>query len=138
MEFEKLKEIIAEALQAYHGDKWLIKGLPKTTYKNAEKAASDKNYEFLSNDEESDIGTWDCISLSDCRDIVTYAHNWSEIFESIITRPEDQALSNQEQKTEWITTISKEMNRLSKSTYSVPKSTFEEISSIYAWLIGNE
>ena len=135
---EKLKDVIAEALQEYYGDKWLIKGLPKTTYKEAEKAASDKNYELLSNDEESDIEPWDCISLSDCKDIVVYSHNWSEIFESIITRPEDQKLSTKELKTEWISTISKEKNRLSKSTYSVPKSSFELISSIYAWLVGTE
>lgn len=135
---EKLKEIVSEALQNYYGDKWLIKGLPKTTYKNAQKDADDKNYELISNDEEADINTWDCITLSDCKDIVTYSHNWSEIFESIITRPEDHGLSNKEQKTEWITTISKEKNKLSKSTYSVPKSTFEMISSIYVWLIGYE
>lgn len=135
---EKLKEIVSEALQNYYGDKWLIKGLPKTTYKNAQKDADDKNYELISNDEEADIDTWDCITLSDCKEIVTYSHNWSDIFESIITRPEDHGLSNKEQKTEWITTISKEKNKLSKSTYSVPKSTFEMISSIYVWLVGNE
>lgn len=135
---EKLKDVIAESLQEYYGDKWLIKGLPKTTYKEAEKAASDKNYELLSNDEESDIEPWDCISLSDCKDIVVYSHNWSEIFESVITRPEDLILSTKEQKTEWISTISKEQNKLSKSTYSVPKSSFELISNIYAWLVGTD
>lgn len=135
---EKLKDVISESLQEYYGDKWLIKGLPKTTYKEAEKAASDKNYELLSNDEESDIEPWDCISLSDCKDIVVYSRNWSEIFESIITRPEDLILSTKEQKTEWINTISKEQNKLSKSTYSVPKSSFELISNIYAWLVGTD
>ena len=135
---EKLKDVIAESLQEYYGDKWLIKGLPKTTYKEAEKAASDKNYELLSNDEESDIEPWDCISLSDCKDIVVYSRNWSEIFESIITRPEDLILSTKEQKTEWINTISKEQYKLSKSTYSVPKSSFELISNIYAWLVGTD
>lgn len=135
---EKLKDVIAESLQEYYGDKWLIKGLPKTTYKEAEKAASDKNYELLSNDEESDIEPWDCISLSDCKDIVVYSRNWSEIFESIITRPEDLILSTKEQKTEWINTISKEQNKLSKSTYSVPKSSFELVSNIYAWLVGTD
>lgn len=135
---EKLKDVIAESLQEYYGDKWLIKGLPKTTYKEAEKAASDKNYELLSNDEESDIEPWDCISLSYCKDIVVYSRNWSEIFESIITRPEDLILSTKEQKTEWINTISKEQNKLSKSTYSVPKSSFELISNIYAWLVGTD
>lgn len=134
---ERVKEVIAQALNSYYGDKWMIKGLPKTIYKNAEKMASDRNYELLSNDEDGEIEAWDCISLSDCRDIVIYSHNWSEIFEAIITRPEDKKLSNKEQKTEWIATMSKEINKMSKPTYSVPKATFELISDIYNWLSDN-
>lgn len=76
--------------------------------------------------------------MADCREIVTYSHNWSEIFESIVTRPEDERLSNKEQKTEWMSTMSKEINKISKSTYSVPKATFELISSIYNWLVVEE
>lgn len=135
---EKVKEIIARSLNLYYGEKWMIKGLPKTIYKNAEKLASDRNYELLSNDEDGEIGIWDCISLGDCRSIVTYSHNWSEIFESIITRPEDRTLSNKEQKTQWISIMSKEINKMSKQTYSVSKMTFEMISEVYAWLSHNE
>ncbi len=132
---ERVKDIIANALESYHGENWIIKGLPKNTYKTAKKMADDKNYELLSNDEEAEIDTWDCITLADCREIVTYSHNWSEIFESIVTRPEDVGLSNKEQKTEWMSTMSKEINKISKTTYSVPKVTFELISSIYDWLV---
>lgn len=132
---EKVKGIIAEALESYYGDKWLIKGLPKSIYNNAKKIADDKNYELLSNDEDGEIEIWDCVTLADCREIVTYSHNWSEIFESIITRPEDSKMSNKEQKTEWMLSMSKEINKMAKSSYSVPKSTFELISSIYDWLI---
>lgn len=132
---EKVKGIISEALESYYGDKWLIKGLPKSIYNNAKKIADDKNYELLSNDEDGEIEIWDCVTLADCREIVTYSHNWSEIFESIITRPEDGRLSNKEQKTEWMLSMSKEINKMAKSSYSVPKSTFELISSIYDWLI---
>lgn len=135
---ERVKEIIAQALNSYYGDKWLIKGLPKTIYKNAEKLASDRNYELLSNDEDAEIEAWDCISLSDCKEIVTYSHNWSEIFEAIMTRPEEKSLSTKDQKTEWITTMSKEINKMSKQTYSVPKATFELISEVYNWLNVNE
>lgn len=133
---EKLKEKIAESLQQYYGDNWLIRGLPKTTYKKAKEIADEKNYELLSNDEEAEIEVWDCITLANCKEIVTYSHNWSEIFESIITRPEDRRLSNKEQKTKWIDLVSKEKSKLSKSTYSIPKLTFETISSIYKWLVG--
>lgn len=109
--------------------------MPKTTYKTAKKMADDKNYELLSNDEDAEIDVWDCISLADCREIVMYSHNWSEIFESIITRPEDSNLSNKEQKTEWMATMNKEINKISKTTYSVPKTTFEQISNVYDWLV---
>ncbi len=132
---ERIKETIANALKLYYGDNWEIKGLPKKTYKSAKKMADDRNYELLSNDEEAEINIWDCITLADCREIVTYSHNWSEIFESIVTRPEDVDLSNKEQKTEWMSMMSKEINKISKTTYSVPKIMFELISSIYDWLV---
>lgn len=135
---EHVKAIIANALESYYGENWIIKGLPKNTYKTAKKMADDKNYELLSNDEEAEIDTWDCITLADCRGIVTYSHNWSEIFENIVTRPEDVDLSNKERKTEWMSTMSKEINKISKATYSVPKMTFELISSIYDWLVGEK
>ncbi len=135
---EHVKTIIANALESYYGENWIIKGLPKNTYKTAKKMADDKNYELLSNDEEAEIDTWDCITLADCRGIVTYSHNWSEIFENIVTRPEDVDLSNKERKTEWMSTMSKEINKISKATYSVPKMTFELISSIYDWLVGEK
>lgn len=131
---ERVKEMIADALNSYYGDKWLIKGLPKTIYKNAEKLASDRNYDLLSNDEDGEIEAWDCITLSDCKEIVTYSHNWSEIFEPIMTRPEDKNLSTKDQKTEWMAIMNKEINKMSKQTYSVPKVTFEMISEVYEWL----
>ena len=131
---ERVKEMVADALNSYYGDKWLIKGLPKTIYKNAEKMASDRNYDLLSNDEDGEIEAWDCVTLSDCKEIVTYSHNWSEIFEPIMTRPEDKNLSTKDQKTEWMAVMNKEINKMSKQTYSVPKVTFEMISEVYEWL----
>ncbi|MBE7065681.1 MAG: DGQHR domain-containing protein [Ruminococcaceae bacterium] len=132
---DNIKIKIATALESYYGENWIIKGLPKHTYKNAKKIADDKNYELISNDEDAEIEIWDCITLADCKEIVTYSHNWSEIFENIITRPEDKAKANKEQKTEWLDIMSKELNKISKSSYSVPKATFEMISSIYEWLV---
>lgn len=133
-----VKSIISHNLLEYYGENWLIKGIPKSIYKSAEKTASDKNYELLSNDEEGSFEIWDCITLADCREIVCYSHNWRDIFENILTRPEDAKLTTKEQKSEWILTMSKEINKISKPTYSVPKSTFELISSVYKWLIENQ
>ncbi|WP_346878906.1 DGQHR domain-containing protein [Clostridium sp. UBA7791] len=133
----KVKEKIADALESYHGDNWLIKGLPKTVYKNAKATADEKNYEFLSNDEDEEVDVWDCVSLADCKEIVTYAHNWSDIFENIITRPEEIKISGgKEAKTQWIVDMSKEKTKLAKPSYSVSKQMFETISSVCEWLEG--
>lgn len=67
-----VKEKIAEALEEYYGDNWVIKGIPKSVYKRAKGEADEKNYELISNDEESDISEWDCVTLKECRDIVQY------------------------------------------------------------------
>lgn len=131
---ECVKEKISFGLMGYYGENWLIKGLPKTIYKNAERSANDRNYDLLENDEEGNVEIWDCITLADCKEIVSYSRNWSEIFESVLTRPEDLHLSTKDQKTEWIITLSKEINKIAKPSYSVPKSTFELISSVYKWL----
>ena len=55
-----------------------------------------------------------------------------------MTRPEDKELSTKDQKTNWLVIMSKEINKLSKQSYSVPKSTFEMISEVYDWLSDNE
>ena len=132
---ECVKEKISTGLIGYHGENWQIKGIPKTIYKNAEQTANDRNYELLTNDEDGNIELWDCITLADCKEIVGYSRNWSEIFEGILTRPEDSNLSTKDQKTEWIVTLSKEINKIAKPSYSVPKATFELISSVYKWLL---
>ncbi|MGE9943232.1 DGQHR domain-containing protein [Bariatricus sp. SGI.161] len=131
-----LKEKIASALSEYYGENWVIKGIPKSVYKRAKSEADEKNYEYVSQDEDIElISEWDCITLAECREIVTYSHNWSEIFENIITRPEEKKITGgKDAKTAWITTLSKESNKLMKPTYSVPKAVFELISSIYQWL----
>lgn len=132
---EKVKEKISDALYSYYGENWLVKGLPKSLYKTAQNQATDKNYELLNNGEDDEIGVWDCVTLADCKEIITYSHHWKEIFESIMTYPEDKGLSNKEQKTEWLLLMSKELNKLSKQSYSVPKNTFEDISGIYSWIV---
>lgn len=128
-----LRELIVTSLKTHLGDNWL-RGVPKPTYKAARSIADEKNYNLSENGENGDIEWWDCISFEDCYNIVTYSSNWRDIFEGLITRPEGLSLSTKEQKTEWIKLLSKEKNKLSKPSYSVSKSSFEIISSIYKWL----
>lgn len=132
---DSVKNIIARDLENYYGENWIIKGLPKSVYKQAKAEADERNYELLSKDEDADVDVWDCISLAECREISIYSKNWSEIFEEELTRPEETKITGgKEAKTEWLLTLSKEHNKLTKPAYSVPKNTFEMISSIYKWL----
>lgn len=132
---DSVKNIIARELENYYGENWIIKGLPKSVYKQAKAEADERNYELLSKDEDADVDVWDCISLSDCREISIYSKNWSEIFEEELTRPEETKITGgKEAKTEWLITLNKEQNKIAKPAYSVPKNTFEMISSIYKWL----
>lgn len=131
-----LKERLACELEEYYGDNWVVKGIPKSVYKRAKAEADERNYDNISKDEyEDSVTEWECITLAECRDIIIYSHNWQDIFENIMTRPEEKKIiGGKEAKTEWIITISKEYSRLKKPSYSVPKATFETISSIYEWL----
>ncbi|SEA60747.1 DNA sulfur modification protein DndB [Eubacterium aggregans] len=135
----KLKEKIEIGLQQYYGENWEIKGLPKTVYKKAEGEANDRNYENVSKDEEDVefVTAWDYVDLLDFKSIVIYGSNWSEIFDDIITRPEDkQVAGGKEAKTKWIETLSKEKNKLVRtSSYSVPKMSFELISEVHQWIV---
>ncbi|WP_061312490.1 DGQHR domain-containing protein [Clostridium botulinum] len=131
-----LKEKLSNALEEYYGENWIIKGIPKSVYKRAKSESDERNYENISKGENIDSVTeWECITFAECRDIIIYSHNWSEIFENIVTRPEEkELLGGKEAKTEWISILSKESNRLMKASYSVSKSMFEMIGNIFAWL----
>lgn len=135
----KVKDTILEALESYYGDSWFAKGMPKNIYKRAKSDADEQNYALLQDDQDADVEIWDCITLSDCKDIVTYTHNWTEIFENIITRPEERGTRvSKDIKSQWLVTMGKEIANLNKASYSVPKATFELISSIYKWQIEND
>lgn len=131
----KVKLMVAEELEIAYGDNWRVKGVPKAIYKKAKADADERSYEALQNDEDIEVDVWDYVSLEDCRSIVLYTHNWSEIFESKITLPDEKKLpGGKEAKSEWLVKISKEKNKLLKSSYSIPKDMFERVSYIYNYL----
>ncbi|MEG2642264.1 MAG: DGQHR domain-containing protein, partial [Eubacterium sp.] len=133
-----LKEKIETGLQQYYKENWEIKGLPKSIYKNAEGEANDRNYENISKEGDAELLTaWDCVTLADFKDIVTYGTNWSEIFENIITRPGEKGImGGKDAKTKWIEILSKEKKKLERqNSYSIPKQTFELISDVRRWIV---
>ena len=130
------KALIESALKNYYHDNWEIKAFPRAIYNAAKQKADDQNYDNIRNGHASDIVTiWDCVSLADCKTIVTSGNHWSEIFEGLLTRPEEKGISGgKAAKTDWLAKMTTINNKLMKPNYSVSKEEFELIKSVYEWL----
>ena len=131
-----LKNIISSKLKAVRGSTWLIVGLPKKVYDRAKKRADDYNYEIIATGNGSEkISIWECVGLSECKDITMYGKNWSEIFEPFMIRPEEvQSSGNKDVKTRWMLKLSTISNKLAKPSYSVSSDEYEFIKSVDSWM----
>ena len=133
----KIKTIIADKLQDYFGDAWLVKGLPKNIYTKAKKLADDRMYDLKMNDTDAeDVDIWDFVALADCQSIVLTGKNWSTIFEDLLVRPEEVRIAGgKEAKTQWILRMSAIKNKLAKDSYSVPVDEYSYVKSVYDWIM---
>lgn len=134
---KNLKSIVAQHLQKSRGDNWLIVSLPKAIYLKAKEEADNQNYENITSGNNCEsVNIWDCVNLSDCREIVTNGKNWSEIFYNLVTRPEEiKVPGGKEAKTEWINRLYTISNKLLKVNYSVSKAENDFITSVHKWLV---
>lgn len=130
------KKTIGAALAGKYGENWEIKGLPKQIYKRAKGEADEKNYESIaSGDGSNTVSVWDCVTLRECKEIVTIGGHWTELFEDILTRPEEVKLSGgKAAKTEWIEKVEAIQNKLTKPSYSVTTAEFEFIKAVRQWI----
>lgn len=133
----RIKSIIEEKLSMYYGDNWEIKGLPKTIYKHAKGLADERNYDSISSgDGASMVSIWDCVSLKECKEIVTIGSHWTELFESVLTRPEEIKIAGgKAAKAKWIEQIEVLQNKLNMPSFSVTSSDFDFIRAVYGWLV---
>lgn len=131
-----IKNTIKTALVKKYEDNWEIKALPKSIYKRAKSIADERNYDSItSGDGVSTVSIWDCVTLKDCKEIITVGSHWTELFESLFTRPEDKKLSGgKAARTEWIERVANLQNKLNMSSYSVTITEFEFIKSIFLWI----
>lgn len=131
-----LKTLVEEKLHIARGDNWLIKGLPRAVYTRAKKEADDQNYDLIAGGVDGpEVSIWDCVTLAECKDIVTYGKNWSELFEKLLTRPQDSKIpGGKESKTEWITRLNSINNKLAKDSYSVSTEEYTFIKEVYEWI----
>lgn len=131
-----IKETIKERLVDKYGDDWEIKALPKAIYKRANGDANERNYDNVSaGDTSKKISLWDCVTLKECKEIVTSGSHWTELFETILTRPEDNdKAGGKSAKTEWISQIEVLQNKLNMASYSITSAEYDFIKSIYNWI----
>ena len=130
------KQTIQEVLSQKYGENWEIKGLPKSIYKRAKSVADERNYDSIATgDGSSPVTIWDCVKLKECGEIVTAGSHWTELFESILTRPEEEKIAGgKSAKTKWLERIDSLQNKLGNASYSVSTTEFEFIKSIHEWI----
>ena len=134
-----IKRVIQEALVAKYGDNWEIKGLPRQIYKHAKGIADEKNYDSISSgDGSAVVSIWDCVTLKECKEIVTVGSHWADLFEGILTRPEEAKIpGGKAAKARWIEQIEVLQNKLNKPSYSVPTTEFDFIRAVRNWICLN-
>lgn len=130
------KQKIKETLIKKYGENWEIKAIPKPIYKRAKGMADERNYDNISSgDEENSVSIWDCVTLKECKDIVTVGNHWTELFESLLTRPEEEKISGgKDARTKWMEQIDSLQNKLNMPSYSITATEFEFIIAVYKWL----
>lgn len=131
-----IKELISTELACYYGDNWEIKGIPKAIYKRANGSADERNYDSIAaGDTASVVTLWDCVSLKECKEIVTVGSHWTELFENALTRPEETKISGgKAAKTKWIEQVEVLQNKLNMPAYSISTKEFEFIKAVHGWL----
>ena len=135
----KLKDVFAKKLEETYHQNWIVLALPKSIYNSAKQKADEENYELIrAGQSGSEVSLWDYITFADLKIIATSGSHWTEIFEQILTRPEETKISGgKDAKTEWLTRIENIFNKLQTPNYSVSIEEFEFIKAIRTW-IGSE
>ena len=131
-----IKNTIQSKLSENYGNNWEIRGIPKTIYTRAKSISDEQTYDIVSSGNVSDtITVWDCITLKDCKEIITSGSHWIDLFESILTLPgEDKLPGGKNAKTKWIERIETLQNKLNMPSYSVTNEEFSFIRSVHSWI----
>ena len=130
-----IKDDFAQKLQKKYQGKWLTAGMPPKVYKQANTAKGKADYENSKNGIVKDVSIWDCVTIANCKDIAVFGSNWTELFESDYTRPEELKISGgKNAKTAWITKFAAISNNRNAS-YSFFEEEYLFLKSIHSWLI---
>lgn len=135
-----IKHTIQAALVEKYEDNWEIKALPKPIYKRAKGIADEQNYDTISSGNGANpVSIWDCVTLKECKEIVTVGSHWTELFDVLLTRPGEEKMSGgKAARTKWIEQIEGLQNKLSMSSYSVTTAEFDFIKTVHTWIQSRE
>ena len=135
-----IKDIIASELENKYGKDWFAKGLPIAIYKKAKNEADEKNYTLINSGVESQYANhlpWEFVDLTACSEIIITGSHWTEMFEEIFVRPEENKIAGgKKAKTEWMRKLDVINKNLLRPTYSVPKDDYDFIKSVGEWING--
>lgn len=123
-------------LKEKYGDIWLAAGLPSKVYRQANSVMGKLIYENSKNGINKQVLLWDCVTIANCKDIAVFGSNWTELFESSFTRPEEIKLQGGKgAKTDWLLKLSTLINNNNNSNYSVSEEEYLFLVSLHNWLI---
>ncbi len=129
-----IKSSFAQKLQTKYGDKWITAGMPPKVYRQANDKMGKQNYEYSITGNGKTVSIWDCVSLTNCKEIAIYGPNWSELFENGFTRPEERKIAGgKNKKIEWLTRLAK-IESSSNPTTSISENDYIFIKALYKWL----
>lgn len=130
-----IKNDFSIKLRNKYGEKWIMAGLPPKVYKQANNIMGKKNYEFSVNNINQTVDIWDCVTLSNCKEIAIFGPNWKDMFEQSYTRPEEvRLLGGKAAKTEWLNRLAK-IAANNSATTSIPEEDYLFLKSLHDWLI---
>lgn len=131
-----VKEFVAEKLQDRFNDKWSITGIPKKIALRLQQEAGEQNYDNAEKGiDVPDIEPWDCVSLEDIQEIVTYGSNWQDLFRAFLADP-TMSKGDQKVRTAWMSKVFI-LSRKNRKTYSVPKQDYEWLKSLHSAIMNN-
>jgi DNA sulfur modification protein DndB len=129
------KSLFREILEEKHGSSWFKSGTPKSVWDDATKLASDKNYEV--EDVLDEVQPWDCLNIISYKKIAIYGRNWTESFEHLLTKPDEDKISGgKEAKTKWMVQLNRIRNENFHS-YSVKEEEYNFLLELQDWLTPN-
>lgn len=130
---KSVKCILKREISSIPEHKWTT-AIPKPVYTRVNKSLINYQYE---NGEEADF--WDVITMMDCKSIIQFGRNWSNLFENYFTLDSQVKINGgKKAKTEWLAILDKLQRNAGKSTFSVKKDEYHLLCEIYEKFVQQE